>query len=350
MKRKTLVIVLVLALMLALLAGAALAARAVAPSRLPALLIANGQVLQAPAYRHGGTLYLPLRAAAEAFGLEVSWQNEPAAALVKTPGEEHTVTVLIGEDNILIGQSTYVPMFFFTSDAYGLTVSVRNHAVELSGTVDGSKKDVYREYPFDKSMDGFEPIFADYYIDGDGLEKYEMSSDYKRIPVTGAESSGPYIASKNLSDDIIMGFVKEISGLKANTEYKFTVGFKLATGVEGGLIGVGGSPGESVFVKAGVAAEYPKLGTAEDGAQRIVNVDTGVQSQDGRDLVVVGDVSKPEGAPEGFVFKHFGVQCTATTDAQGRAFLIIATDSGFEGFTEWYLANVTVLCGEQPAG
>ena len=55
-----------------------------------------------------------------------------------------------------------------------------------------------------------------------------------------------------------MGYYKELSGLAPETEYQFTVQFKLATNVENDMIGIGGAPGESVFVKCGVASEEPE--------------------------------------------------------------------------------------------
>ena len=213
------------------------------------------------------------------------------------------------------------------------------------GDRDNGKKTILSiEFRFDNDTEGFEPIFADFPLDGlldsDGNDAYQMTYDRKMIPVPGAESYGLYISSINRSDDVFMGYVKEISGLTANAIYTFQISFKLATDVEEGLFGVGGAPGESVYVKAGVTTEYPIVATAPDGHERILNVDKGNQSQGGKDLVVVGDMAKPRGAAQGFVFKNMNVERTATTNAAGQIFLIIGTDSGFEGFTEYYLDDI----------
>ena len=213
-----------------------------------------------------------------------------------------------------------------------------NHAENPNG------KKISFHADFDEDTQGFEAVFADYSIDSDGLEKYEMESRYAEIPVVGEESYGLYIASHNRSDDMFMGYMKELSGFEANTEYTFDISFKIATNVEGGLIGIGGSPGEAVFVKAGLARECPTIGTADDGVERFINIDIGNQSQGGNDVVVVGDMAKPDGAGEGFVFKEMNVGCTVTTNGDGCLYLIIGTDSGFEGFTEYYLDDITILC------
>jgi hypothetical protein len=342
-KRKIVVGILAVVCLVTALASAAPAVGATKEVEMTAVMLSNGKMLSASAYRVGDALYLPLRASAEAFGLVVNWQSKPAAALVKTSYENEVVTLLIGEDAILINSSTYVPGFFFT-DTLGLTLNISKNKIELAGKVGDDKASLYRQFRFDNDAEGFEPIFADYMLDSYGLDKYEMASDYKKIPVTGAESYGLYIASHNRSDDIFMGYVKEISGLAANTAYTFQIDFRLATEVEGGGMGIGGSAGESVYVKAGVTAEYPRLGTAPDGAERILNVDTGIQARDGKDLIVIGNVTKPDGSAGGFAFKEMSAECSATTDADGRAYLIIGTDSGFEGFTEYYLDDITLLC------
>jgi len=201
-----------------------------------------------------------------------------------------------------------------------------------------------REFYFDNDAEGFAPIFADFspwgLSDSEVRDYYQMTYSRKMIPVKEAESYGLYIASMNRSDDIFMGYVKEISGLTANTKYTFQISFKLATDVEAGLSGPGGAPGESVFVKVGVATEYPIVGTAPDGSKRILNVDIGIQAHGGRDLVVVGNMAKPVGSTEGFVFKSMSVERVATTNSAGQIFLIIGTDSGYEGFTEYYLDDI----------
>jgi len=59
-------------------------------------------------------------------------------------------------------------------------------------------------------------------------------------------------------------------------------------------------------------------------------------------MQLIGDLAKPEDAPEGFVFKQMAASFSVNTDAEGRFYLIIGTDSGFEGFTEYYIDDVTI--------
>ena len=90
-----------------------------------------------------------------------------------------------------------------------------------------------------------------------------------------------------------MGYFKELSGLAPETEYQFTVRFKLATNVEGDMVGIGGGPGGAVFVKCGVSMEQPENSLDSLNHFRL-NIDKGSQSQGGADMIVVGTLAKEE--------------------------------------------------------
>ncbi|HIA17499.1 MAG TPA: hypothetical protein EYN72_12090, partial [Dehalococcoidia bacterium] len=59
------------------------------------------------------------------------------------------------------------------------------------------------------------------------------------------------------------------------------------------VLGIGGSPGESVFVKAGASAVEPTQSQDSSGWLRS-NVDKGNQASDGSETVVIGNVSHPD--------------------------------------------------------
>lgn len=90
-----------------------------------------------------------------------------------------------------------------------------------------------------------------------------------------------------------MGVYQEISGLTAGQLYEFQASFRLATNVESGMIGVGGSPGASVYVKGGITAEKPRR---EPDAQQHyrLNIDKGNQGTDGCDMRLLGDLEKKD--------------------------------------------------------
>lgn len=197
-------------------------------------------------------------------------------------------------------------------------------------------------YQFETGDCGFEPMFSDYHDDSNNYESYEMKTEHKNNPVIGDESKSLYIASQNRSDDMFMGYVKNISGLKPNTEYSFVISFDLATNVESGLFGIGGSPGEAVAIKCGIVNIKPEIEEDSGGVYRL-NINHGSQLSEGRDMQVLGNMAKPEDSTvDGFEFKQFNASIKAVSDDKGSVYLIIASDSGFEGLTEYYLDNIII--------
>ena len=105
-------------------------------------------------------------------------------------------------------------------------------------------------FDFEKDDAGFTPVFADCPAE-DGVDDfYELRHGWAELPMGGGK--GLFLSGNNHSDDLFMGYYKELPGLKPGRLYEFHVTFRLATNVDGGMIGVGGSPGASVFVKGGV--------------------------------------------------------------------------------------------------
>lgn len=196
-------------------------------------------------------------------------------------------------------------------------------------------------FDFSEDDGGFIPVFSDYPDEPDVEQFYEFRAGHEEVPVADA-GKGLFISGNNHSDDLFMGYYKELTGLTPETEYQFTVRFKLATNVEGGMIGIGGSPGESVFVKCGVASEKPENELDELNHFRL-NLDKGGQSQDGSDMAVVGMLAKTEtNRPGEYEFNTIETSTAARTDEEGRAYLVIGTDSGFEGVTTYYLDDIFV--------
>lgn len=194
-------------------------------------------------------------------------------------------------------------------------------------------------FDFNQDYHGFDAIYADYHDDGNNYSTYEMVFDRTVIP--GTTNPGLRLQGHNRSDDLFMGIVKALDGLKPSTTYSVTVSFTLYTEAEAGTIGIGGSPADSVYVKAGVVNTQPQVSEDGDGLW-VLNIDKGQQSVGGATIPVVGTMAKPEGAEAGFVSKGFEVTITIKTNALGQLWLIIGSDSGFEGLTIYYLDDISL--------
>jgi hypothetical protein len=154
-----------------------------------------------------------------------------------------------------------------------------------------------------------------------------------------------YISGTNRSDDLLLYVKKQITGLVANTEYTFTItSMNFLSNAQSGCMGVGGAPGESVYVIAAASATEPKPVTT-NGDTRL-NIDHGNQATAGTASMILGNIANGlpcTGTPT-FASKlvNNGTGIKVKTDAEGKVWVLLGIDSGFEATTSIYLQNVTM--------
>lgn len=206
-------------------------------------------------------------------------------------------------------------------------------------------------YTFDESEEGWSGAFTDYStaMDEEGMA---LTYEHKALP-SEVESDGKalFLAGRNHSDDLFMFIKRKITGLTPNTTYD--VGFRLdiASNAPSDCAGIGGPPGESVFLKVGAAATEPKSVLQDDGHYRL-NVDKGNQSQGGENAVVAGTIEN--GVQECHETPYRMIErdnmddpVTVQSDEDGNLWLFVGTDSGFEGMTALYYDVVEVHIEER---
>ena len=199
-------------------------------------------------------------------------------------------------------------------------------------------------FTFQGDAEGWTAGFADLPADFDP-SIYELDSGYRPLP-PGLEGHGLYIIQgHNRSDDLFMFFKRRIDGLREDTNYEVSASLDLATNVPSGSFGIGGSPGESVFVKVGASTVEPLAA----GENLRMNIDKGNQANGGAAMVVVGHAAHPEVVREEYRIKSLdnaGNPVKVTTDGNGGLWLIVATDSGFEGLSRFYYARMAFTLRE----
>ena len=206
-------------------------------------------------------------------------------------------------------------------------------------------------FGFDEGPLGFVAGFADYPPAHE--EIYELTSGHRVLPPPLASQSGLFISGVNRSDDLFMFFKGPIDGLTPGASYAVEVSVEIATSTPSGCFGVGGAPGESVWIKAGVTAEEP-LAVMDDSYLRM-NIDIGSQSNSGTQAVVLGNVanSRPCEQPPEWELKALEAQSMPvglSAAADGRAWLLIGADSGFESRTDVYFTRASVTLTRSPGG
>jgi hypothetical protein len=211
--------------------------------------------------------------------------------------------------------------------------------------------DEERRWRPELAMGEFEPLFLDY---PDGSEDfYELAAVNASLPAPWAALEGIRISGNNHSDDLKMVLLRPLDGLKPNTNYRVGLEMQFATEVPDNCVGVGGSPGESVYLRLGAAAVKPEA-VLQDG-YRSANLDLGNQANAGEDAVPVGNMAN--GADEslcGDPDKPWRLKRVSTgeqvfevtSDDSGRIWVYGMSDSGFEATTTWYLTEFVARLAE----
>lgn len=202
------------------------------------------------------------------------------------------------------------------------------------------------EADFSQSTDGWWGDFADYPVGENDSAEYELQIDYTDLPAnlaTGQKSI--MISGNNHSDDLFMFIKKKITGLNPSTDYTLVFAVEFASNAPTGAAGVGGAPGESVYVKVGGVSMEPKK--IIDGNYYRMNIDKGNQSQDGEHMTVIGNIAVSSTTSDFTEIERnnstSNTPLTVRTSSQGELWLIIGTDSGFEGKTTLYYTHVNVV-------
>lgn len=153
------------------------------------------------------------------------------------------------------------------------------------------------------------------------------------------------IAGNNHSDDLFMYAYTKIAGLKPNTTYQAQFILEFASNAQAGSSGIGGSPGDSVYVKVGAVPEEPSRYVDEAGLYRM-NLDKGNQAEGGKDMILMGDFGV-DTHDEIYRLKSLSNRSdntldayTVTTNDRGEVWLVFGTDSGYEGKTVVYYTNL----------
>ena len=201
-------------------------------------------------------------------------------------------------------------------------------------------------FTFANDDEGWTTGFADLPNDAD-LDIYELEAGFGQLP-EGLDGSGVFLRGHNRSDDLFMFLKKRVTGLRANTTYTVTVSLDLATNVAEGLVGIGGSPGESVYVKAGASAVEP-VAQQDDSGHLRMNIDKGNQASEGESMINLGNVAHPLVTGDEYRIKTLenqGRPFEVVSDDEGMVWLIVGTDSGFEGLSAFYYARITYTLSE----
>ncbi len=201
---------------------------------------------------------------------------------------------------------------------------------------------VVNEWDFSGDAQGWEGDFADYPV---GKEEFMgLDFEYETLPEPLDENQGALkLTGTNTSDDLFMFAKKRIADLTPGRVYNITFTVQFASNVPDDLAGIGGSPGESVWIKAGATSTEPAK-EVDDMDYYRMNIDKGGQSQGGSDMVVLGDFSN-DTDQQVYALKtvtNSEQSFSVMPNESGELWIIVGTDSGFEGNTTIYYNSIKV--------
>lgn len=181
-----------------------------------------------------------------------------------------------------------------------------------------------------------------------GMEPQVLFESGLRPVPSNVGGNGFLIGGDNPSDDIALFVWRKIENLKPSTDYKIESEVEFATNGPAGCFGVGGAPGDSVYFKAGASDLPPALVMHPTENLLVPNFDKANQSESGADVKVLGNIASAQaGACDAPVYARKtldsnGAGPTVRSDANGALWLVLTTDSGYEGRTELYLLDARI--------
>lgn len=184
--------------------------------------------------------------------------------------------------------------------------------------------------------------FVDFPVGEEAL--FELSHGYASSPEEATQVSAAYkISGQNLSDDLFMYLYRKIEGLEPDTPYEIIFAVELASNAPRNSVGIGGSPGAAVYLKAGALSIEPERVQKEVGGRNYwqLNFDKGNQSQAGEDMILLGNIGTSlDEFRYTFIERAHHNPFTLRTNQAGEIWIVIGTDSGFEGKTTLYYSEV----------
>ncbi|MCH7411312.1 hypothetical protein MM239_18095 [Belliella sp. DSM 111904] len=200
---------------------------------------------------------------------------------------------------------------------------------------------------FSEQQLNWESINADYnYFQEDFMAfKFIKTSLPEPLPTN---ETALMLSSFNVSDDVFMGAKRKVGGLKKNQHYHIIYEITFASNEPEGRVGSGGSPAESVWIKAGATNFEPLSISSGEGVKNdfmILNFDKGNQSVEGENMEIISDFRN--GTRDILNYRlvdHKSKRGTnVTANDNGEVWLIFGTESGFESTTTIFFKDVKIF-------
>ena len=200
-------------------------------------------------------------------------------------------------------------------------------------------------YNFQEDSEDWTAGFADYPNEPNVEDFYELEFSHSMLPSPLRITDGALKqAGNNHSDDLFMFVKKKITELVPFRTYNVSMEIEFASNAPNGSVGVGGSPAEAVYIKAGASTSEPlKVLDNSDNYYRM-NIDKGNQAQDGANMKLIGDFANgTESSAYNLVTLKTMNSIIVESNSNGEIWVVVGTDSGYEGKTTIYYNKIKAI-------
>lgn len=224
---------------------------------------------------------------------------------------------------------------FFVLIVLGLTTLACNDDISLA---DFNNILVVSEFTKHNEANGWYTGFSDCPAD---TTSYDIKFGIRNLPGTNSvDKKSLMMSGDNHSDDLFLYAFKKISGLRSNSKYEADFNISFSSMYPNNSVGIGGSPANSVYLKAGLVNKLPE--SEITNGEYVFNLDKSNQSQSGEEMKVMGDVAISGDQEIYKLIERELDDFKFTTNEKGEAFIVIGLDSGFEGRTTIYFEKLEI--------
>jgi hypothetical protein len=202
-------------------------------------------------------------------------------------------------------------------------------------------------FDFSESDHGWQHGFSDYPADKDSTAN-NLKYDYTNQP--GSEKA-LMLSGYNYRDRLFMFVKKELTDLKPDTEYTITFDVQLSTSSKAaGSNPPGIANGENISLKVGAMGIEPRSRVVQGNV--IMNIDKGDLTEDGTDMIFIGNILAPESESEySFISRTNSTSkespLLVRTNSNGNLWLIVGTESGATGSTTVFYNRINIALSIQ---
>jgi hypothetical protein len=213
----------------------------------------------------------------------------------------------------------------------------------LASCAKSDKPTDYREYSynFNSGTEGWDSLFSDYPKGEESFYELEFSNTHLPEPLD-TSIKAIKISGNNHSDDLLSFITTRISQLIPNAVYEVTFDITLASKVATNSAGIGGSP--DLAIGAG-GLGYEPVNLLDSANCYRTNFISLLQSHQSNNVMqMIGTIGVQDTTTVYTLINRNNTDnpIKLKTSEYGELWLLIGTDSGFEGITTLYYRSIDV--------